>query len=199
MNEGLRNMSRVLHPPLAEILTIDPVQTPLAIDRSEAGRGETSSLGRDLMTFAKLRTRTDRRRDAQGDRGEQATSGQEATPVTVDPTVGPLICGTASYVDGTYVWTDYAYDDTGASACRAGRRRGGVRRGRGEHRRPHPVAAPAHRRRFADPRRAADAERSVGSGARGRLRQRRRPRHRCGEPAREDAGAPNRRSGSSGS
>ena len=32
-----------------------------------------------------------------------------------DPTVGPLICGTASYVDGTYVWTDYAYDDTGAS------------------------------------------------------------------------------------
>ena len=32
-----------------------------------------------------------------------------------DPTVGPLICGTGSYVDGTYVWTDYAYDDTGAS------------------------------------------------------------------------------------
>ena len=40
-----------------------------------------------------------------------------------DPTVGPLICGTASYVDGTYVWTDYAYDDTGASASELG---GGV-------------------------------------------------------------------------
>ena len=37
-----------------------------------------------------------------------------------DPTVGPLICGTASYVDGTYVWTDYAYDDTGASASELG-------------------------------------------------------------------------------
>ena len=36
------------------------------------------------------------------------------------PTVGPLICGTASYVDGTYVWTDYAYDDTGASAAELG-------------------------------------------------------------------------------
>ena len=34
----------------------------------------------------------------------------------IDPTIGPLICGTGSYVDGTYVWTDYAYDDTGASA-----------------------------------------------------------------------------------
>jgi hypothetical protein len=27
---------------------------------------------------------------------------------------GPLVAGTASYVDGTYAWTDYAYDDTGA-------------------------------------------------------------------------------------
>jgi pimeloyl-ACP methyl ester carboxylesterase len=32
-----------------------------------------------------------------------------------DPTLDPLICGTASYVDGTFMWTDYAYDDTGAS------------------------------------------------------------------------------------
>lgn len=30
------------------------------------------------------------------------------------PELGPLICGTSSYVDGTYVWTDYAYDDQGA-------------------------------------------------------------------------------------
>ena len=40
-----------------------------------------------------------------------------------DPTVGPLICGTGSYVDGTYAWTDYAYDDTGASETALG---GGV-------------------------------------------------------------------------
>jgi pimeloyl-ACP methyl ester carboxylesterase len=32
-----------------------------------------------------------------------------------EPTLAPLICGTTSYVDGTFVWTDYAYDDTGAS------------------------------------------------------------------------------------
>ena len=37
-----------------------------------------------------------------------------------DPTVGPLICGTGSYVDGTYAWTDYAYDDTGASETALG-------------------------------------------------------------------------------
>ena len=37
-----------------------------------------------------------------------------------DLTLGPLICGTASYVDGTYVWTDYAYDDTGASEAELG-------------------------------------------------------------------------------
>jgi pimeloyl-ACP methyl ester carboxylesterase len=30
-----------------------------------------------------------------------------------DATLGPLISGTGSYVDGTYVWTDYAYDDRG--------------------------------------------------------------------------------------
>ena len=29
------------------------------------------------------------------------------------PTLGPLISGTSSYVNGTYVWTDYAYDDRG--------------------------------------------------------------------------------------
>jgi pimeloyl-ACP methyl ester carboxylesterase len=28
-------------------------------------------------------------------------------------TLGPLISGTSSYVDGTFVWTDYAYDDRG--------------------------------------------------------------------------------------
>ncbi|MET0489012.1 MAG: hypothetical protein ABW143_02155 [Acidimicrobiales bacterium] len=29
------------------------------------------------------------------------------------PTLGPLVSGTASVVDGTFVWTDYAYDDRG--------------------------------------------------------------------------------------
>jgi pimeloyl-ACP methyl ester carboxylesterase len=30
-----------------------------------------------------------------------------------DPTLGPLVAGTASYVEGFHVWTDYAYDDSG--------------------------------------------------------------------------------------
>ena len=36
-----------------------------------------------------------------------------AGSTTADPTLGPLISGTSSYVAGTYVWTDYAYDDRG--------------------------------------------------------------------------------------
>src|SRR5258708_40055386 len=40
--------------------------------------------------------------------------------VVADLTLGPLICGTASVVDGTFVWADYAYDDTGASATELG-------------------------------------------------------------------------------
>ena len=43
--------------------------------------------------------------------------------MATQPTLGPLICGTASYVDGSFVWTDYAYDDTGASERELG---GGV-------------------------------------------------------------------------
>ena len=35
-----------------------------------------------------------------------------SAPATAS-TVGPLIAGTSSYVNGTYVWTDYAYDDRG--------------------------------------------------------------------------------------
>ncbi|HXY93039.1 MAG TPA: hypothetical protein VEP49_11220 [Acidimicrobiia bacterium] len=37
-----------------------------------------------------------------------------------EPTVGPLICGTSSVIDGAFVWTDYAYDDTGASETERG-------------------------------------------------------------------------------
>lgn len=32
-----------------------------------------------------------------------------------DPELGPLIAGASSYVGGTHVWTDYAYDDRGAN------------------------------------------------------------------------------------
>jgi hypothetical protein len=67
-----QNMPRV-PPPLAEILTIDPV-TPLATDRSEGWQ-------RRALRATMIREtahRTDRRRDAQGI-VEQATSGQEAT------------------------------------------------------------------------------------------------------------------------
>jgi hypothetical protein len=36
-----------------------------------------------------------------------------ADPAPVDPELGPLIAGASSYVEGTHVWTDYAYDDRG--------------------------------------------------------------------------------------
>jgi len=39
-----------------------------------------------------------------------------AAVATSGPELGPLLCGTSSYVDGTFVWTDYAYDDRGANA-----------------------------------------------------------------------------------
>jgi pimeloyl-ACP methyl ester carboxylesterase len=32
---------------------------------------------------------------------------------TADATLGPLVSATSSYVNGVYVWTDYAYDDRG--------------------------------------------------------------------------------------
>ena len=35
---------------------------------------------------------------------------------TTDPTLGPLVSATSSYVNGVYVWTDYAYDDRGADS-----------------------------------------------------------------------------------
>jgi hypothetical protein len=37
----------------------------------------------------------------------------EPPPAVAGPEVGPLVCGTASYVDGRFVWTDYAFDDRG--------------------------------------------------------------------------------------
>jgi predicted esterase len=36
------------------------------------------------------------------------------TAAATRPDAGPLISGTSSYVRGTFVWTDYAYDDRGA-------------------------------------------------------------------------------------
>ena len=44
--------------------------------------------------------------------GIEARAKSPAT-VTAEPTVGPLIAGASSYVNGTFVWTDYAYDDRG--------------------------------------------------------------------------------------
>jgi len=44
-----------------------------------------------------------------------AGDGLADSPSGGSPELGPLFCGTASYVDGTYVWTDYAYDDRGAN------------------------------------------------------------------------------------
>jgi len=39
-----------------------------------------------------------------------------AAAAPADPELGPMICGTSSYVSGTFVWTDYAYDDRGANS-----------------------------------------------------------------------------------
>jgi pimeloyl-ACP methyl ester carboxylesterase len=39
-----------------------------------------------------------------------------AAAASTKPELGPLICGTSSYVSGTFVWTDYAYDDRGANS-----------------------------------------------------------------------------------
>src|SRR5437899_1245701 len=45
--------------------------------------------------------------------GTAPARGAETYPGSRDRTLGPLISGSTSYVDGTYVWTDYAYDDRG--------------------------------------------------------------------------------------
>src|SRR3954469_24047042 len=34
-------------------------------------------------------------------------------PGVAEPTAGPLISGASSYINGAFVWTDYAYDDRG--------------------------------------------------------------------------------------
>ena len=45
-----------------------------------------------------------------------ARADEAAVAGTPDTTIGPLISGTSSYVDGTYAWTDYAYDDRGTAS-----------------------------------------------------------------------------------
>ncbi len=47
--------------------------------------------------------------------------GASATPTGT--TVGSLVAGSGGYVDGIFVWTDYAYDDRGANADAADGRR----------------------------------------------------------------------------
>ncbi len=39
----------------------------------------------------------------------------EGGPKLEETTIGPLISGTSSQIGGTYVWTDYAYDDRGTN------------------------------------------------------------------------------------
>jgi predicted esterase len=62
-----------------------------------------------------------------GDDGGGDPDDAEAAPPTTTAeaddgaTVGPLVSGTASIVDGTYVWTDYAYDDRGPNLDEADR------------------------------------------------------------------------------
>jgi hypothetical protein len=34
-------------------------------------------------------------------------------PPAMGPEIGPLISGTVAYIDGVFIWTDYAYDDRG--------------------------------------------------------------------------------------
>src|SRR4051794_38110307 len=45
-----------------------------------------------------------------------AGHAQRQPPPSAEPTLGPLISGATSLVDGVHVWTDYAYDDRGTSA-----------------------------------------------------------------------------------
>jgi|GEM_PF-2685987 len=52
--------------------------------------------------------------DGAGNVGTASFNPPEGFLVTTAE-LGSLICGTSSYVDGTFVWTDYAYDDHGAN------------------------------------------------------------------------------------
>lgn len=49
--------------------------------------------------------------------GSPAKAADPAPSAAPDVTIGPLQAGTSAYVDGTYTWTDYAYDDTGANTA----------------------------------------------------------------------------------
>jgi hypothetical protein len=45
-----------------------------------------------------------------------AVAAPPVPPSDAGGTRGPLISGTSSYLDGAYIWTDYAYDDRGPAA-----------------------------------------------------------------------------------
>lgn len=51
-----------------------------------------------------------------------AAEASTASSPSRDPEIGPLVAGTSSYVHGTYVWTDYAYDDRGTNKGQPGGR-----------------------------------------------------------------------------
>ena len=42
--------------------------------------------------------------------------GSAVTWPESDVTVGPLVSGTSSIIDGTFAWTDYVYDDRGPNS-----------------------------------------------------------------------------------
>jgi predicted esterase len=48
--------------------------------------------------------------------GSSGSSATVSAPPPAGPHVGSLVSGTAAYTRGSYVWTDYAYDDRGPNA-----------------------------------------------------------------------------------
>lgn len=89
---------------------------PTLRDRTDARRG-TTGFAPDTSTTRSTRIGTgiapldpSASTVASGTERTRA-SGPPARPVK--PAVGPLISGQSSYVNGTFVWTDYAYDDRG--------------------------------------------------------------------------------------
>ncbi len=52
---------------------------------------------------------------ARGPGGLHPGPGHPPGPEAARPELGPLVSGTISYISGTFVWTDYAYDDRGAN------------------------------------------------------------------------------------
>ena len=89
---------------------------PTLQERAE-GRRQTSGFTPEETTTRRPRTGAatdplDRNTSTVASAAER--TGKSGPPArSVKPAVGPLISGKSSYVNGTFVWTDYAYDDRG--------------------------------------------------------------------------------------